>query len=127
MEPFSKQHLQQAWRMHDLGLRPPRRPGIYVSLREGAGAAVPTPLQEGIHLVVWAEEFIGRIGGEEVWENDAAWLPTWEQGRAWLTARSVPIKHIYYVVKEGVMFYGEDERYLLYEEITRILTIDGAG
>lgn len=122
---WSAQHVAQAWRMHALGLRAPAEPGIYVVASPGAAsAAPPTPLPGDVHLIVWGEQFVAAVGGAEAFARDFAWLPTWEQGFAWLRAQGVPVKHIYYVVKEGVMFYGEDERALLYEEMLRILAIE---
>lgn len=126
MNIWTHQHVDLARRMHALGLEAPLAPGTYVVADGGAPAGPPSPLAAGFHLIVWPDAFVEQVGGLAAFRRHYAWLPTWEQGFAWLVAQGVGAKHIYYVVKEGVMFYDEDERSLLYGEMERILTIEAA-
>lgn len=124
MKRFDNEDLAMALRLHSMALRHDPQPGLYYCDREGRDDP-PTPFPDRVHLLVWVDEFLARVGGKEAFADRFAWIPTWEDGCAWLLDHGVPAKHIYSTVKEGVLFYEERELQLLHGEIQRILELDG--
>jgi hypothetical protein len=120
---FTETEIEIACKMKKMGLTREPVPGMYFydpELREQPR----TPFQRGVHLVGFADEFLEKFGESDPDNHKLVWLPVWEDGCKWLDERGLPIKHVYYTIKEGVIFYGEKERELLYGEIMRIWEID---
>jgi hypothetical protein len=127
MKRFTQEHLQLAWNMKMLGIDWRLEPGAYVyAPKPEASAGLETPFQPGVHLVIWPDRFMRAVGGAEALDREFCWLPLWEEGRDWLRGIGAPDKHLLAVVREGVRFYGEDERTLLYQEMIRFLEIERA-
>jgi len=131
MIKFTAAQIALAREMKAAGIGYTLAPGTYVFTDHPELSRRPTPLQPGVFLVTWPEEFLKDIGGLDALAAHYCWMPTWEDGSAWLAGLGVPRKHLYYTVKEGVVFYQEEERTILYQEMRRMLDVvkawDGEG
>jgi len=109
---FTESEIDNAMRLRAAGLTWGPEPGHYVFDINGIVRA-GSPFQAGIFLLNSTNTFEAMVGGQdEVFEN-FAWLPTWEDCRAWLKEKEVSNERVTHAWQEGAA-RGLTDRETLY-------------
>ena len=116
---FKESEIDKAMRLRAAGLVWGPKPGHYVFDINGMVRA-GSPFQAGIFLIHSTNTFESMVGGQDEMFENFAWLPTWEDCRAWLKERNVTNERIFEAWQRGSSS-GLTDREALYALILTVL------
>lgn len=111
---FTERELELAHQMAALSLRWEPAPGMFL-YDDKEHFVDPSPLQHGVYIILNMDVFTRVSGGFDRIAQDWTWLPTWEEGRAWLRVQGKSDAEILDRVRERVVDAGLSDREALYE------------
>lgn len=116
---FKESEIDAAMRLRAAGLSWGPEPGHYVFDINGVVRA-GSPFQAGIFLINSANTFEAMVGGQDEMFENFAWLPTWEDCRAWLKEKKVSDNKVIESWRRGSAD-GLTDREVLYGLIFQVL------
>lgn len=116
---FSDSEIQFAAKLRGAGLIWDPQPGHYVFDIDGVIKA-GSPFQAGVYLIDSPNAIETAVGGEESLRGGFAWLPTWEDARAWLREAGVADKRVVQALSGGVK-EGSSDLEAMYSLILEVL------
>ena len=122
---FTESEIAMATRLRGAGLQWNPQPGHYIFDIDGVMKA-GSPLQASVYLITSPNQTASAAGGHEILANGFAWLPTWEDARAWLADRGVSPKQLVGALENGLE-EGLSDRESLYTLIIEHLQKDSQG
>lgn len=116
---FTESEIDKAMRLRAAGLPWGPEPGQYVFDINGMVRA-GSPFQAGIFLINSANTFEAMAGGQDELFENFAWLPTWEDCRAWLREKGVSNGRVAEAWKQAIA-EGLTDREALYALMLEVL------
>ncbi len=116
---FTESEIQLAARLRGAGLVWAPRAGHYVFDIDGLVRA-PSPFQAGVHLISSTNAMERMAGGADDLHEKFAWLPTWDDARAWLDEHGVPRQDVVAALQDAVENDSSD-REAIYHLILKTL------
>ncbi len=116
---FTESEIQFAAKLRGAGLIWNPQPGHYVFDIDGIIRA-SSPFQSGVHMINSANAMESAGGGEESLHGGFAWLPIWEDARAWLRDAGVDDSRVVQALDSGVK-EGRSDREALYLLMLEVL------
>lgn len=111
---FTERELELAHQLAALGLQWNPAPGMFVyDDQERFGGT--SPLQNHIYVILDYPLFVKIAGGHDKLRSEWTWLPTWEEGRAWLKDKGKNDAEVLDRIRERVVDMGLTDREGLYE------------
>ncbi len=117
---FSREEIETACGLHELGLPWVPRAGHYVYDPTGA-CPKPSPFQEGVYFILNCEYFMNLLGGVDRFQSAMRWLPTWHDARQLLRGLGVADESVAAWLKECQAIENGGELLLLYRLIAHSL------
>ena len=122
---FTESEIAMAARLRGAGLQWDPQPGHYIFDIDGVMKA-GSPFQASVYLITSPNQTATEAGGQEMLASGFAWLPTWENARAWLMDRGVSPKQLAGALERGLE-EGLSDRESLYTLIIEHLEKDSQG
>ena len=122
---FTESEIDTAMRLRAAGLPWGPEPGHYVFDINGIVRS-GSPFQPSIFLIHSANSFEALVGGQEELLENFAWLPIWEDCRAWLDEKGVSDDDVEKAWHAGTAG-GQTDREALYGLMLNILEGSAAG
>ncbi len=111
---FTQREIDLAHQMAALGLAWSPAAGMFLyDDKERFGGS--SPIQDHVYVILDIALFVKIAGGVEKLRTEWTWLPTWEEGRAWLRAEGRTDAEVLDRVRERVVDAGLHDREALYE------------
>ncbi len=111
---FTERELELAHQLAALGIDWEPSPGMFV-FDDGEHFFEPSPVQPNVYVILNYHLFAAAAGSVENLRRVWTWLPSWEEGRAWLRRHGKSDAEVLDRIRERVVDAGVPDREALYE------------
>lgn len=111
---FTQREIDLAHALRQAGLHRDPGPGIFV-YDDQEHCSTCSAVQPHVYFIDQLARFERMAGSADKLRADFTWLPTWEEGRAWLKAQGMSDAEILDRIRESIVDLGMPDREALYQ------------